>query len=186
MVLHFKFLMLHFIGFINNPNDPDYVDISKDQKLLNVSFYYLIIQFVVSAFILWYPVEIAEKLGFYNRLEEIDYKTGVATIVISAVILAPLIEEGIFRLSLGYYREKSYFKWLYYLSALIFGWIHFFNYQFDNSHYLFIPFITMTQTFGGLMLGYIRIIYGFWYGVLLHSLFNILGVIWQFTIGFDL
>jgi len=43
----------------------------------------------------------------------------------------------------------------------------------------------MTQTFGGLMLGYIRIIYGFWYGVLLHSLFNILGVIWQFTIGFD-
>jgi len=94
MVLHFKTLIRHFFGFLKNPNAPDYVDISKDQKLLNVSFYYLIIQFVVSAFILWYPVEIAEKLGLYNRLEEIDYKTGVATIVISAVILAPLIEEG--------------------------------------------------------------------------------------------
>ncbi|WP_409012632.1 type II CAAX prenyl endopeptidase Rce1 family protein [Dyadobacter sp. 3J3] len=64
------------------------------------------------------------------------------------------------------------FKWLYYISALLFGFIHIFNYQFNDTHYLFIPFITTGQLFGGLMLGYIRIIYGFWYDVLLHALFN--------------
>ncbi|WP_409013855.1 type II CAAX prenyl endopeptidase Rce1 family protein [Dyadobacter sp. CY356] len=106
--------------------------------------------------------------------------------VFLVIIFAPLMEECMFRLFLGFYRNKNYFKWLYYVSAVFFGCIHIFNYQFNSSHYIFIPFITISQTFGGLMLGYVRIIYGFWYGVLLHSLFNILEFIWQYIVDYDL
>lgn len=76
MVLHFKSLMLHFIGFIKNPNAPDYVDISKDQKLVNVCFYYLFITFGVSVIILGLPAAIAEKLGLFDELKESDLKDG--------------------------------------------------------------------------------------------------------------
>lgn len=186
MIIHFKFLIWHFITFFKNPNHPKYVHLSQAQKLRDVGFYYLTIQFLMGAILLWYPVEIAETLGLYNKLEEVDTKIGVPFLILSAVILAPLIEEGIFRLFLGHFRNKSYFNWLYYISSLLFGWIHFFNYQFDHSHYFFFPFITMTQTFGGFMFGYIRIMYGFWYGVLLHSLFNCLAIILGYIVGYDL
>ena len=172
MIVYFKYLMLHFIGFIKNPNAPDYVVVSARQKLLNVCFYYLFICFGISVIIFGLPLEMAEKLGLFDELVEKDVKMGIITKTITIIILAPLIEEGMFRFWLGYFRNWNYFKWLYYISALLFGGIHIFNYQFNNSHYFFIPFITMSQTFGGLMLGYIRIIYGFWYGVLLHALFN--------------
>jgi membrane protease YdiL (CAAX protease family) len=186
MIIHFKFLIKHFIAFFKDPAHPNYVNLSTRQKLRDIGFYYLTIQFIICAIILWYPVEIAEKLGLYNKLEEIDVKIDISFMILLAVILAPLIEEGIFRLFLGRFRNKPYFNWVYYISSLLFGWIHFFNYQFDQSHYFFLPFITMTQTFGGFMLGYIRIMYGFWYGVLLHSLFNCLGVIFEYVVGQDL
>jgi membrane protease YdiL (CAAX protease family) len=178
MMLQFRFLLLHFLGFIKNPNKPDYAIIPQRHKLLNVCFYYLVISFVISGMILWYPVEIAEKLGLFAELKEKDLKMSMPVKIATAIIFAPLIEEGMFRLWLGFYRTKNYFKWLYYVSAILFGLVHIFNYQLNDSHYAFIPFITMTQTFGGLMLGYIRIIYGFWYGVLLHALFNVLGIAW--------
>lgn len=150
------------------------------QKLVHVCFYYLAISFVASAIILWYPVEIAEKLSLFDALKEKDLKMSTPVKLATTIIFAPLIEEGMFRLWLGFYRNENYFQWLYYLSATLFGFVHIFNYQFNDSHYIFIPFITMSQIFGGLMLGYIRIIYGFWYGVLLHSLFNVLALTWYF------
>ncbi|MFC6193428.1 type II CAAX prenyl endopeptidase Rce1 family protein [Dyadobacter subterraneus] len=99
--------------------------------------------------------------------------------------MAPLVEEFIFRYSLGKIRNKLYFKCAYYLSAVLFGWIHIVTYEFDSSHYLFIPLITLTQTFAGFLLGYVRIIYGFWYGVLLHAVYNTLALIWIYTFDFD-
>ncbi|WP_159467136.1 CPBP family intramembrane glutamic endopeptidase [Dyadobacter sp. 3J3] len=186
MVVHFKFLLLHFTAFFKKPNQPDYFSLTIRQKLIDVGCYYLVIQFGICAILLWYPVEIAEKLGFYNKLEEINSNFSVPMIVFSAVVMAPVIEEGIFRLFLGFHRHKTYFNWLYYVSSVLFGWIHFFNYQFDESHYFFFPFITMTQTFSGLMLGYIRIMYGFWYGVLLHALFNCAAIALSFALGYDL
>jgi hypothetical protein len=110
-----------------------------------------------------------------------DNKGGILITIISVVIIGPLIEEGVFRLGLGHYRNRSYFKWLYYLSAFVFGAVHIFNYTFYHTHHIFIILITASQTFGGLMYGYIRIIYGFWYGVLLHVLFNLVVAIGEYT-----
>jgi membrane protease YdiL (CAAX protease family) len=186
VITHFKVLIRRFIQFLRDPNHPDYPVVSTRQKLLDVCFYYLLISFVMSGVILWYPVEIAEKLGWFDELKEVDLKMSLTAKLFSMIIFAPLVEEGMFRFWLGSYRNKSYFVFLYYISSLLFGYVHIFNYHLNDSHYFFIPFIIMTQIFGGFTLGYIRIIYGFWYGVLLHALFNVLGVICEYTIGFDL
>ena len=183
---NFKTLFLLFIGFIANPNTVKYPSINIHQKLINVVFYYLPISFLIGVILLWYPVAIAEKLGIFNPLIDSSGERAIFTTILSAIVIAPLIEEGIFRLSLGYYRDEKYFGILYYASSVLFGLVHIFTYKFDSTHHLYIPFITMTQIFSGFMFGYIRMVYGFWYGVLLHSVYNIFGVIWLYFIGFSI
>lgn len=180
----FKNLISNYFLFALDPSIQVYPNTSKKQKIVDVCVYYLFFQFIIGIIILWYPVKIAQSINLFNKLEEGNLNINYITTVISAIIVAPLIEEPIFRLSLGYYRETKYFKFLFYLSSFLFGFVHIFTYKFDTSHYLFIPFITASQISSGFMFGYIRIIYGFWYGVLQHSLFNLLGIIWMILVGF--
>ncbi len=182
----FKELLFDFLYFIRNPNRPVYPDINSKQKLINVCLYFLSIHFAVSGIILWYPVAIAEKIGLFNPLSSASKDIDVLLTILSAIIIAPLIEEAVFRFPLGHYRNESHFRWSYYGTSAFFGLIHIFTYDIDSTHLPYAPFITMTQIFSGFMFGYIRVIYGFWYGVLLHALFNALGIIWQYTIGFSL
>jgi len=181
---HTKSLFSDFLNFIKYPGKPHYPDISVLQKLLNVGVCFVLIGFVIN-FLLWYGVVVpAEKTGwFYNPL--IETRRGISTkTIISAVLIAPVIEELIFRLFLVNYKTESYFRWVYYLSALVFGLIHIITYEADSTHYWFIWLITLPQIFAGFLLGYIRIVYGFWYGVLLHSLSNALVLVWEHFVGF--
>lgn len=181
---HARILFLDFWDFIKDPNSPHYPDISTFGKVVNVAFYFLLIDFVIN-FLLWYGVVVPiEKTGwFFNPLIESRDEITSLTLV-SVIVLAPLIEELIFRLFLGNYKTESYFKWIYYLSALVFGLIHISTYEADSTHYRFMWLITLPQISAGFLLGYIRIIYGFWYGVLLHSLSNLIALIWMFLVGF--
>lgn len=185
-MLKFQKIIVSFFHFVRNPNAPVYPTISPKQKLIDVCFYFLFVQFIVGGIILWYPVAFAEKIGLFNTLASKKQDEDVLLTVVSAIIIAPLIEEWLFRFPLGENRNKPYFKWLYYGVSIVFGLVHIFIYNIDSTHLPYIPFITMTQTFSGFLFGYIRIVYGFGYGILLHSLFNTLGVIWEYTIGFSL
>ena len=165
-----------FILFLKNPNHPNYPNISVRQKLLDICFYYLVIDFII-AIALWYFVELAEQMGWFNPLKTIEFDHSIYWQIFGMLVFGPLFEEGIFRLFLGYCRYKWYFKWVFYGSAIVFGLIHIPNYQLDDTHYFFVPLITTPQIFGGLMLGFIRINYGFWYGMLHHALFNALALL---------
>lgn len=173
-----------FLQFVRNPNQPVYLTISRDEKIRNVCIYFLLIQFI-GAILLWYPVALAEKFHLFNKLNS-AVEDDVLTTIISAIIVAPLIEEWLFRFPLGENRHKPYFRWLYYGISIFFGLIHILMYEIDSTHLPYIPFITMTQIFSGFMFGYIRIVYGFLYGIVLHALFNTLAVIWEYTVGFGL
>jgi Type II CAAX prenyl endopeptidase Rce1-like len=145
------------------------------------------------------------------------------------VVLAPLIEELIFRWPLRYsknrvmvaavigfwvfygesYRIKSFdkiifwiiffvgtigiigvvnlyksqigsfwidnFKWVFWAFGLIFGLIHLSNYDGGWSSFLvFWPVLCSHQIVIGLLNGYARMRYGFWYGVALHATNNMI------------
>ena len=184
MTVHFRTLILHFIGFIRNPNSPDYKTVSVKQKLTDVGLYYLIFSVLICVFI-GSLVEFLKEFSFLNTLKVIERENMFLHLILGAIILAPILEEAIFRLFLGSFRNKPYFKFLFYISALLFGWVHIFNFEFTSSHFVFIPIITLPQIVLGLMLGYVRIIYGFWYGVLLHFLYNMIVVGGYFIFEYD-
>ncbi|TDE12521.1 CPBP family intramembrane glutamic endopeptidase [Dyadobacter psychrotolerans] len=175
MILHLKYLIFRFANFIRNPNNPNYKLMSIRQKLLDVGVYYLFFSFVVCTYF-GLIILVLEELHVVNELEHVYKNHNLWKRALGAIILAPILEEALFRFPIGRLRMKPWFRWLFYSSALIFGWIHFFNYQLVTSNYMFFPLITLPQTFFGFLLGYIRMLYGFWFAVMLHLLYNALGI----------
>ncbi len=69
---------------------------------------------------------------------------------------------------------NSHFKLFFYFSALLFGLIHIFNFTgITGYNLIFTPLLVLPQIFMGFILGYIRVNYGFRYGVLFHSIVNV-------------
>ncbi|WP_091393394.1 CPBP family glutamic-type intramembrane protease [Arachidicoccus rhizosphaerae] len=72
----------------------------------------------------------------------------------------------------------------YYLAAIIFGLGHIFN--FAPIHYnliYFYPVFVLPQLIMGFGFGYVRIKYGFFFGLLLHCITNTLPLLFHLLIG---
>jgi len=66
-----------------------------------------------------------------------------------------------------------YFRFLFWFSALLFGLLHATNFRGCTFTIIALsPLLCLPQIIMGFILGYIRMSYGFWYGVLLHFLIN--------------
>lgn len=108
------------------------------------------------------------------------------------VLLAPLVEEIIFRLPLRYRDNylitsietifkidlhpcwKRHFPFIVYFFVCLFAILHMMNYQNPGiSLYLMSIFITLPQLIGGLTLSFTRLRLGFWWAVAQHSLYNL-------------
>ena len=79
--------------------------------------------------------------------------------------------------------NKKYFKfikmkWLQYkveiflVFSFLFGLIHAANFDADILPWYVFPFVFLPQLFGGLVTGILRLRFGFFYGLLLHSIYN--------------
>ena len=120
--------------------------------------------------------------------EELDYKEDTLLMsAISSIILAPVLEEIGFRLILRrifpikyIFSQKLWdkiFPFLVYASSVIFGFVHLTNYTNDGFwFYVFSPIIITSQLIGGLVTAFIRVKYNLFYGMLYHSLWNILAI----------
>lgn len=70
-------------------------------------------------------------------------------------------------------RIKVKFNILFYFSALIFGLVHIYNYDYTNPHVIvFAIVICLPQIISGLLLGYSRVKYGIFGSIFLHALIN--------------
>ena len=87
-----------------------------------------------------------------------------------AVILAPLFEEAIFRYPIGRLFNNR-FKLIFWLFTIIFAGVHLSNFGADIPYYL-MPLLVLPQFILGIILGYIRVGWGFWYCVFFHALHN--------------
>lgn len=98
----------------------------------------------------------------------------VLFIFFAVVILAPLLEELIFRAPITLFStvDRSDFRWLFYLFALAFGAVHIFNYGVNLNTLLLLPILTGPQIVAGLFLGLIRVKVGLIYSMLFHALYN--------------
>ncbi|MEO9468077.1 CPBP family glutamic-type intramembrane protease [Parasphingorhabdus sp.] len=64
------------------------------------------------------------------------------------------------------------FPGIFWIQALLFGFMHVFNYAGDNPAAL-LPFI-LPQLTGGLIWGYARIRYGWWANIIMHMAYNLI------------
>ncbi len=92
-------------------------------------------------------------------------------IIFSAVILAPAIEELIFRGPITLFK-KRYFKIAFYTFTLLFGYVHIFNFEITPQLLILSPLLVAPQIVVGLVFGYVRVRLGLAYSIVLHGCYN--------------
>lgn len=186
------------IGFLKNPvcNKGEHQTFSQK---LTVFLVLLLTCFMVS-FVLSIIIGMVYSSGLiendYHAFDDLEalpkYK-----IFLAAAVLAPIVEETIFRaplvlftspwktpsflrgeeatnegLQIKAFENPIVFKIAFYVFALAFGYIHLFNYQIDAQILIFSPLLVAPQIILGLIFGYIRIRLGFLWAVAIHAFYN--------------
>jgi membrane protease YdiL (CAAX protease family) len=186
-----KNLIKDLLNWIKNPNDiPLNINLQAKFKLLvGILLIDILIAIAILGlvyFIHYNVIQLKQQLIDWNP----------SLLIFLAIIIAPLIEEILFRLPLKYERNylvrlfdfllggwikqrwHKWFKYFVWLLALAFGLIHLSNYE--NREPLFFwlaPIIVGSQLIGGLTLSYSRIKLGFKWSVIHHGMFNLFGVV---------
>ena len=92
----------------------------------------------------------------------------------AAVILAPVMEEVIFRGPLVFFRDKPYFKIIFWLLTLFFGFYHITNFEITNTVLLLSPLLVLPQIIVGAILGFIRVRFNLLWAIGLHAAYNLI------------
>lgn len=187
--------------FISPTDSQDSYTISEKFKSFIVVFTLNIILIMVCSGIL----SILEMLKLINSethaIEKYikSYEPGILILLI--VIIAPILEEIIFRAGLRYdkiiplriisyinmkqtgktkeeieYKSRAvwdkYFRYLFYSSTITFSLVHSFNFELNATLILLLPIIVLPQFITGFLCGYLRVKYNFIYSILLHVFNN--------------
>ncbi|ASO05645.1 hypothetical protein [Arenibacter algicola] len=65
-------------------------------------------------------------------------------------------------------------RWIYYLSCVLFAWLHIFNFELNLTNILLLPILTLPQLFSATIAGYTRLSFGFRYPLFVHMGTNLL------------
>jgi hypothetical protein len=98
--------------------------------------------------------------------------TYLAVFISGVAILYSIIKLKPIQKKLASIYQNKY-KWIFYGSAVLFGLLHVSNYKFSWVVILLTPILVLPQVFGGVLLSYVRVTYGFWRGVLGHFMYNL-------------
>ncbi len=139
-------------------------------------FFSIFIISLITSFFLTMLISILEEAGFISTeahaVENIFQKEGPVYFFFFAVIIAPLIEEMIFRAPLTLFKNKKGFKIAFYTFAIAFGFIHIANYEITTNILLFSPLLIAPQIFAGFYFGFIRVKFGLVWSIALHATYN--------------
>jgi len=94
-------------------------------------------------------------------------------ILFAAVILAPILEELLFRGPMFFFRKSSNFRFFFYLFTLAFGFYHIINYEITPAILALSPLLVAPQILVGAFMGFIRIRLGLVWAMLLHASYNL-------------
>ncbi len=180
-----------FLKYIRKPFEHfnEKLSFAEKQKILTILLFAELIVTVAVVIPVYELVDVMIELQYADDLMNL----GFYMMLFLGAVIAPIMEEFIFRLPLKWKRNlpaiilnsvssndkvkkawNRYYHIIFYIVAILFGLVHLTN--FDNSwtplFILLIPFITLSQLIAGLTFGYIRNRLGFWWSFLYHALFN--------------
>ena len=146
-----------------------------------------------------------EILGLWendmHRLQKIFKEMKPGLIFFFAVIIAPFLEEIMFRLILKFRSNflilwplqllillqvnnkinllktirnfwNKFYGWIFYFISIAFGLIHILNFEPSLNIYLLAPVLVAPQILIGINLGYLRIRFGLIWSILFHAFYN--------------
>ena len=88
------------------------------------------------------------------------------------VVVAPVLEELIFRAPLWFFRGSRHFKIVCYGAAVSFGAVHLSNFPNISEIWFLAPLLISPQVVLGLFLGYIRVRFGLAWAMAFHGVYN--------------
>ncbi len=163
-------------AFLKKPNYKPYLELGLRDKL-SVFLKLLVLTFFFSlAFgFLGFAVANALDIPIENHaIAEFINESNPLQIILLVAVLAPLIEELIFRGPLYFFRNFRYFPWIFYASAIIFGAVHLSNFDLNEQLLWLSPLLILPQISAGIFMGFIRVKLGLFWSILLHGAFNTL------------
>jgi membrane protease YdiL (CAAX protease family) len=113
------------------------------------------------------------ELGKHNT-DRIFERYSITFIFFAAVVLAPLLEEFLFRGPMVFFKKSVYFKYIFYLLTLAFGFLHIINFEITPIIVLLSPLLVAPQLTVGVFLGFIRVRFGLNWAIALHAFYNLI------------
>jgi len=162
------------LAFLKHPVYVPYVDMTGAEKknifvkLLIIALFFSFFLGTISGFITTFIDADLGKHGMDKLLE----KYNSYTIFFLAVIVAPILEELLFRGPLVFFKNSSYFKYIFYLSAILFGAVHITNFESYATIIWLAPLLIAPQIAAGFFLGFIRVKLHLGWSMLLHAAHN--------------
>ena len=93
------------------------------------------------------------ETGKHSIEEAMKNLSGMKFFLFAAVV-APIIEECIFRAPITLFKKPTHFKIAFYTLTLMFGYMHIANFEITLTILLFSPLLVAQQIFIGLYLGF--------------------------------
>jgi membrane protease YdiL (CAAX protease family) len=139
------------------------------RKLLGISILFSLILGMIIGIL-----ELAFHLNFgTHAIDELFEKFSMFGFFAMAVLVAPIIEEFIFRGPMRFFRNSRAFRYMYYVLTLSFGFYHLSNFDITQTTLLFSPVLVSPQLSVGIFLGYIRVRFGLIWSMSLHAAYNL-------------
>ncbi|SHF06468.1 hypothetical protein SAMN03080594_102488 [Arenibacter palladensis] len=107
-----------------------------------------------------------------HAIEKFLENYSIFTLFLMAVVIAPAIEEILFRGPLIWFKNKTYFRYIFYASVLLFAAVHLNNFEMSGQVLYLAPLLVAPQLILGVFLGYVRVKLGLLWSICLHSLYN--------------
>jgi len=169
-----KTVIIELVDYLKNPtlekdqNKEISYRLKKFVQILGISF--------ATTFALGFILTLIEGTGWLetgkHSIEDTLKNSNTLTLFVLAAIIAPAIEELLFRAPLTLFKKAKTFKIAFYLITFLFGYIHLINYDITLNILLFSPILIAPQLFIGWYLGFIRVRFGLIWSIALHAAYN--------------
>lgn len=160
--------------YLKNPTYTPYAPEENKNKweiFRKILFLAITFSFVIGFIVGVITDSLSIDLGDHG-IETLIEKYSIFILFILVAIVAPLIEELIFRAPLVFFKNFKYFNIVFYTTIILFGAIHLSNFERYMSYLWLAPIIVAPQLVAGTFLGYTRVKLGLFYSILLHALHN--------------
>ncbi len=117
------------------------------------------------------------KLVFFTKISAVDesFVLRVVVSVLVGMVLYPAISRPSVKEALNRFWVK-HFRIIYYVSCILFAWVHITKYEVTLLNVLLLPILTLPQLMSALIYGYTRVAFGFQYPLLFHISNNVIGI----------